>query len=132
MPLRRTQMNRGTVQLKRTGRWRAKLTARRQIMRVKRNHWAVAVKAREPWCQAGRAVYVETAAALKLITLNCTMRTTDAHHVYTRGRAGKPIDEMWNGLGLCRSCHRWTHAHPIEAQALGLMAKLGACSELPA
>ena len=51
MALRRTQMNRGTVQLQRTGRWRAKLTARRQEKREARAAWAVAVKARDWKCQ---------------------------------------------------------------------------------
>ena len=128
--MKRSWMNRGTVQLQRTGRWRAKLTARRQAKRERASTWSLQVKSRELWCQAGRSVYVETAAALKLITLNCTMRTTDAHHIYSRGRAGRPIDELWNGLGCCNNCHMAIHANPIEAQALGLMAKLGACCDI--
>ena len=56
----------------------------------------------------------------------CTLVTTDAHHMYSRGRAGGAIDEMWNGIGCCRMCHDWIHQHPIEAQALGLLAKVRA------
>lgn len=129
MSLRRSEMNRGTVGLRRRRLKAPKLTPKRQEKRERRAEWAVAVKARDPWCEAGRNVYVHTASALKLITLNCTMRTTDAHHVLPKSSLGP--DEMWNGLGCCNNCHMAIHAHRIEAQALGLLAHWGDASPWP-
>ena len=60
----------------------------------------------------------------------CTAYSTDAHHILPRSQGG---EDVWsNGLGLCREHHRYVHDNRIEAQALGLLAHVGDCSELPA
>ena len=123
--MKRTQMNRGTVQLQRTGRWRAKLTAKRQEKRETRAAWAVAVKARHRRCR----FVLEVFGGGRMWFL-CTAYSTDAHHLLARSQGGP--DEMWNGLGLCRLCHRWVHDNRSAAQARGLLAHVGDCSELPA
>lgn len=123
MPLRRSQMNRRTVGLKRAGRWRAKLTAKRQAKRERRAAWAVAVLARDRQC-------VFTLDRVQRSPWNqCDQPSTDAHHVLARSQGG--ADDLSNGLGLCRRHHRYVHDHRIEAQALGLLAHWGDCSELP-
>ena len=52
----------------------------------------------------------------------CTGRATDACHRVTRGMGGRLDDgylsNLWHG---CRTCHRWTHDRPTEANELGLM-----------
>ena len=128
MPLRRTQMNRGTVQLQRTGRWRAKVTAKRQAKREARATWAVAVKARSRVCAAFIPLVMHRAQSSNAAEA-CERRVTDAHHVLARSQGG--ADDLSNGLGLCRHCHRWVHDNRPEAQALGLLAHIGDCSELP-
>ncbi len=91
--------------------------------RVTGRAWSLAVRARDRICR------YETIASIGAWR-GCTEPSTQAHHVYTRGRAGKSINEMWNGLGLCLWHHDWVHAHPIEALALGLMAKLRAYCDI--
>lgn len=59
----------------------------------------------------------------------CPLATTEAHHMLPRSQGG--TDEMWNGIGLCRSDHMWIHNHRIEAQALGLLAHVGDESPWP-
>lgn len=46
----------------------------------------------------------------------CTSDATDWHH---RQRRNCGDDTITNALHACRACHRWTHAHPTAARALG-------------
>ena len=113
------------VQMKRRRMRAPKLTAKRQEQREQRAAWAVAVKARDPLCRAFTQLVMNrlTQAAA------CRRRTADAHHLLAKSQGG--TDELWNGRGLCHPCHMWVHAHREEAQALGLLAHVGDCSELP-
>ncbi len=109
--MNRSQMPRGTP-MKRSGRIRTRKTAKREEKRERRAEWAVAVKAREPRCGycGGRP-------------------TTDAHHVLPKSSLGP--DEMWNGRGMCRRCHRYVHENRDEAQLQGFLAHVGDFSWLP-
>lgn len=98
---------------------------KRQEKRERRATWAVAVKARDNgFCQR-----YEPIEPRGRVWFGCTKKATDAHHMLARSQGG--TDELWNGLGLCHEHHMWCHDHRIEAQALGLLAHIGDCSELP-
>jgi hypothetical protein len=46
----------------------------------------------------------------------CQQALHEAHHVWPKGMGGsKKRDVYANLLGVCRSCHRWIHAHPAKA-----------------
>ena len=47
----------------------------------------------------------------------CTSKTNDVHHM--KGRVADLLldEEYW--LAVCRSCHEWIEANPIEARDLG-------------
>ena len=108
---RRSQMNRGKPMRRRRMK-PPKLTAERQEKRETRKSWAVRGKEREPQCRrCGNWIWLES------------------HHMLARSGGGS--DEDWNHITLCFRCHGWTHNHRIEAQALGLLAHVGDCSELP-
>lgn len=49
----------------------------------------------------------------------CIGEAQHAHHVLPRSRGGP--DTLENLVSLCMPCHTWTHAHPDEATALGLL-----------
>ena len=65
---------------------------------------AKAFKELHPMCKAG-------------IPNQCTGQTTDVHHM--AGRIGDMLlyQPLW--LPVCRGCHDWIEAHPIEAKELG-------------
>ena len=48
--------------------------------------------------------------------LKCTNRSTDVHHKKGRGIYHNDVS-TW--LSVCRNCHNWIEAHPIEAEELG-------------
>lgn len=49
----------------------------------------------------------------------CTQRAEDLHEPRFRSRGGG-ITDPDGCRPLCRSCHDWVHAHPAEAETLGL------------
>lgn len=61
--------------------------------------------------------------------VGCWGRAIDPHHRVVRGSGGvhgeakERADELSDLVHLCRSCHRWTHAYPEAANALGLLLK---------
>jgi hypothetical protein len=58
----------------------------------------------------------------------CTGQATDPAHRIGRKAGGRPnddLDHLANLIHACRSCHRWTHERPAEAQGLGLMLREG-------
>ena len=72
--------------------------------------WSEAVRERDGgWCRLGRD--------------GCTCFPDDAHHIVTKRRRATRWD-MVNGISLCRSCHRWIHAHPADGM-IWLTAQLG-------
>jgi len=62
-----------------------------------------------PDCQAHALIWPGEAVPL----------ATDVHHC--AGRTGKNYLDVSTWLALCRSCHEWTHQHPNQARALGLL-----------
>ena len=100
--------------MKRSRMKRPKLTEKRQERRERRASWAIRGKAREGQCRRCRGPF-----------------GLASHHMYARGTAGgAKIDEDWNHISLCLECHDWVHLHRIEAQALGLLAHVGDCSDI--
>lgn len=53
----------------------------------------------------------------------CRSGPVDPHHIFTSKRRSTRWD-LVNGISLCRSCHRWIHAHPA-AGMIWLTAQLG-------
>lgn len=53
----------------------------------------------------------------------CRRPTEDVHH--TRGRSGKMLllAEFWKPV--CRKCHDWIAANPLDARAVGLLCEKG-------
>ena len=47
----------------------------------------------------------------------CTLRTTDVHHM--AGRIGEMLLYKPYWLPVCRGCHDWIEAHPIESKEMG-------------
>jgi hypothetical protein len=48
-------------------------------------------------------------------------RPTDAHHRLLKAHGR--LDEPSNLAALCRECHNWCHAHPVEAGGRGFMVE---------
>ncbi len=46
----------------------------------------------------------------------------DPHHIAPRGRRVDLKYDVDNGICLCRTHHDWVHAHPFEAEELGLLS----------
>lgn len=78
---------------------------RRRENRVRTEVKKRLVEERGPWCQARLAV--------------CRGLAVDAHEVLARSAVGS-ITDGGNILLVCRSCHDWIGAHPVEATGLGL------------
>lgn len=53
--------------------------------------------------------------------LRCSGAGTDWHHRRSRRVRGEHRHCPCNGVLLCRDCHSWAHAHPLLAQAQGLV-----------
>ena len=47
---------------------------------------------------------------------NCTLKSTDVHHIKGRGKYHLDIS-TW--LSVCRNCHNWIENNPEEARELG-------------
>ena len=90
---------------------------RRRAYEAEHRAMRAVVLARDWWCRAR-------------VEGRCLGRSTEAHHVLSRGRGGP--NAMWNYLGICNRCHGFVHTHPLEAEARGLLASVGACCELEA
>ena len=77
---------------------------KRQKQESKYNREARPFKEDNPHCKAG-------------IPGKCTGMTTDVHHM--AGRVGEMLLYQPYWLPVCRACHDWIEAHPIEAKELG-------------
>ena len=51
---------------------------------------------------------------------DCTQRSTDVHHKKGRGIYHNDVS-TW--LSVCRNCHNWIEANPIDAEELGFSIK---------
>ena len=49
------------------------------------------------------------------------MGEIDPHHRISRARDSERALDPDNLIALCRRHHDWVHAHPLEAEALGLL-----------
>lgn len=54
------------------------------------------------------------------ICRNVRHKGDHAHHILSRGRGGG--NDPSNGIWVCWQAHDWIHAHPAEAEMLGLLA----------
>ena len=52
---------------------------------------------------------------------NCTLRSTDVHHMKGRGMESYLNTDTW--LSVCRSCHNWIENNPEESYELGFSKK---------
>lgn len=53
----------------------------------------------------------------------------ELHH--SRGRAGKLLCDTRFFITACHRCHAWTHEHPRDARALGVLAEPGEWNVYP-
>lgn len=49
------------------------------------------------------------------------MRGSDWHHRRKRSVKDRHQHCACNGVLLCRTCHTWAHAHPVEAKVAGFV-----------
>lgn len=96
--------------LRRTTRIAPRSLKRQRVM-VERRALVAALLEANPVCQA-------------LIRGVCQGRAVDVHERLTRARAGDAnaaILDPANCCTVCRACHDWVGAHPVQAQAMGLV-----------
>lgn len=55
------------------------------------------------------------------LCVRCTGRATDFHHRRSRRVRDGHTHCSCNGVMLCRTCHNWAHANPVEAEAQGFI-----------
>ena len=101
--LKRTEMPRATKPMPRTSRLAAR-SKRMAAIYVKRRKLVAELMADNPPC-----VYP-----------GCDQLGVDPHEPLTRARGGSILDPA-NVVPICRPHHDWCDAHPIEAEALGLL-----------
>lgn len=84
------------------------------------------------------ALFERSGGMCEMALPECDYRATEVAHRISRkmgGRRGLSLarsNQLDNLLHACSSCHRWTHAHPVEAQHFGLMLEEWmAPSEMP-
>lgn len=53
------------------------------------------------------------------LCVRCTGKGTDFHHRRSRRVRDKHTHCSCNGIMLCRTCHKWAHSYPLDAQAEG-------------
>jgi hypothetical protein len=82
-----------------------------------------------------RALAARSGGWCEMRLAGCLGRATDPAHRIASGNGGRHgaakvhHDRLSNVLYGCRGCHRWTHEHVAEAEALGLMLRDGDVSE---
>ena len=63
-----------------------------------------------------RKTHLEKFPMCQAKVYNCSLRSTDIHHM--KGRGKYHLDtSTW--LSVCRNCHDWIEKHPDEAKELG-------------
>lgn len=60
--------------------------------------------------------------ACEVLAEGCTGRAVDVHEPLTRARGGSIVDPD-NMVAVCRVCHDWIHANPVEATELGWLRR---------
>lgn len=108
-PLKRTELKRGSSELRRTPMKRtSKLSKTRRGPH--RDWWKVRAQVLDR--DGGRCE--------ARFSPDCTGRAVHVHHIQLRSCGG--TDDPWNLLGVCDECHtgsRGIHARPMEAYAAG-------------
>lgn len=117
-PLKRTPLNRGSSQLK-----RSKLKYRSNKMNetyVERRALVSEVLRRNPYCSACKIFYVydciKSDSAVGVCHKN---RSCDLHELVNRSQGGSILDDA-NIIAVCRQCHTRITTNPKEAERLGL------------
>lgn len=73
------------------------------------------------------ALFQRSGGMCEMALPDCDYRATEVAHRISRkmgGRRGEALaksNQLSNLIHACSACHRWTHAHPVEAQHFGLM-----------
>jgi hypothetical protein len=63
-----------------------------------------------------RKIHLDKLPMCQAKVFNCTLRSTDIHHM--KGRGKYHLDtSTW--LSVCRNCHDWIEKNPEEAKELG-------------
>lgn len=84
------------------------------------------------WTRAIRAIYAELCKELnakKSVCKNCDNLSTENHHM--RGRASTLLIDKRFIVRLCDKCHKWVHAYPKAARAVGLFCEQGKWNDPP-
>lgn len=103
--MRRTELKRGTSQLKRSQ--LNQVSSKRRAENRVRTGVLADKRATGQGCEA---------KAIK----ECTNAMDDGHEIVTRGRGGSITDSA-NVITVCRTCHSWISEHPKEASCMGLV-----------
>jgi hypothetical protein len=111
-PLKRKTPLTSTSELKRTGRLKPASTKRAKLLRERR---AVIERV-----MVGRSCEAHVLIAQVDQRHVCARTAVDVHEPLTRARGGSIVDPS-NMIPVCRSCHDWIHAHPKDAQQVGLL-----------
>jgi hypothetical protein len=84
---------------------------------------------RRPNCEAGPMIWLHRSTIYRIdskalmdrdLGNGCVGYSCELHEPLTRARGGSILDPE-NTVAICRVCHDWVHAHPVAAQAIGLL-----------
>jgi 5-methylcytosine-specific restriction protein A len=62
------------------------------------------------------------------ICQSCRLPATDVHHRKVKGMGGshdQSVHSLANLICLCRNCHDYIHAHPLESYGFGFLVRNG-------
>lgn len=106
------------------------MSEKRKAVQVQRSAFVVEQLSRRRICEAGVIIGNATGDARPFAVASgevrwrgCLYASQDMHEPLTRARAPGPetiLDEK-NSVAICRGCHEWVHAHPAEAERIGLL-----------
>ena len=69
-----------------------------------------------------RKTFLEKYPLCQASLVNCSLQSTDIHHM--KGR-GKYLIDPTTWLSVCRTCHNWIEENPKDAIVLGFLIKIG-------
>jgi hypothetical protein len=127
-----------------------RVSKKRAALNAKRREFVREQLEKRPWCEAGRRIGLQLEMAkqmtesafrdvdydhsmelvnppppIKKVQLwtQCGRSATELHEPMTRARdpRAETILDPDNSVAICRPCHDWIHAHPAEAEKLGLL-----------
>jgi hypothetical protein len=114
-PLKRTELKRGTSQLKTTKRMKQKrATPRRQT----RDETIADPDAENDWSpETRRTIRLRSGG---MCELKCNRIADSMHHRKLREHGDHRPE---NGLHLCRACHAWIHHNPMDSYERGWLVR---------